>query len=208
MFCPNCGKELSEGANFCSNCGKPVQTADLSGYNDTRHPADELLDRPIDQELADMLLRAQSIIHEAEKHNINYQNASTEYETQRATTGCLSNIGIGFLFLVEIYLVFGGLWLITGDVNPEGGPQMLLCAVVVAVILILIFRSRSNRIKHIYNEKQEVQNILEDNKLFLQFLPPEFRTVGRIDYIVNQFQAKRVKTLREAFDKCENAHIY
>lgn len=102
------------------------------------------MDHPIDQELADMLLRAQALIHEAERHNISFQNASSQYETQRVTTGCLANIGIGFLFLVEIYLVFGGLWLITGDVNPEGGPLMLLCAVVVAVILILIFRSRSN----------------------------------------------------------------
>ena len=26
MFCENCGKDLSEGANFCSACGKPVNS--------------------------------------------------------------------------------------------------------------------------------------------------------------------------------------
>ena len=28
MFCPNCGKELSDNAKFCAHCGKPVIVQD------------------------------------------------------------------------------------------------------------------------------------------------------------------------------------
>lgn len=30
-FCPNCGKEYSEGAPFCPSCGRPLQVATASG---------------------------------------------------------------------------------------------------------------------------------------------------------------------------------
>ena len=217
MQCPNCGTQLRDDARFCSECGTKLYAED--GKQPTVQPQNggnsrDLIDVPLNDEIANMLLRAQKIIHEAEYHHVNYVNAQFQYNMTKSSSDLGTAIGVCFFGFLSICFVLVSLIYYTG--LPTGKSVFtikdffgyIILDLFAIVPLIAIIRHSAHRGDYIRQEEERERQIFEDNLLFLEFLPPEFRTVGRIDYIVNQMQYKRCNTLREAFNMCENAHIF
>lgn len=204
MFCPNCGEKLDDKAKFCSKCGKAVATIPQSTVAApeaiptlTMEEKRALLDRPIDQEIANMLMKAQEILHEAEYHNVNYQVGLENYIYKEASTGGFKNLALGILAVLEVLVLCVSVFelsqisTVSGSLSDKLGGVLLLAVFNAALIvpMVAIVRSRSNQQVQIGNEKLEMERVYRENAAFLEFLPKDFRTAGRVDYIINQCQA-------------------
>ena len=92
---------------------------------------------------------------------------------------------------------------VSGDLLRDTIFLLLLFSIPFLLILLYIIK-QSN---HVAKQERAAREHFDQNMIFLEFLPPEFRTSERIDYIINQFKYGRCRTLREALNMCETAQI-
>lgn len=215
MFCPNCGTQAQDGAKFCSKCGALLSAATPSPAqpNNRSQRGQSLLDREIDNDLADKLKHAQAIIHEADALNWNYAYAQFNYARKQYGFGKVKYFILGFLGIcimvtMSAYsdekekLIESG-QRVSGDLLRDTIFLLLLFSIPFLLILLYIIK-QSN---HVAKQERAAREHFDQNMIFLEFLPPEFRTSERIDYIINQFKYGRCRTLREALNMCETAQI-
>lgn len=215
MFCPNCGTQAQDGAKFCSKCGALLSAATPSPSqpNNRSQRGQSLLDREIDNDLADKLKHAQAIIHEADALNWNYAYAQFNYARKQYGFGKVKYFILGFLGIcimvtMSAYsdekekLIESG-QRVSGDLLRDTIFLLLLFSIPFLLILLYIIK-QSN---HVAKQERAAREHFDQNMIFLEFLPPEFRTSERIDYIINQFKYGRCRTLREALNMCETAQI-